>query len=203
MRTSAIILTGGWSKRMGRPKESLPLHGDTLLGRTAKTVCASVATAVVVARDQNQQLPALPQQIVRVHDEVAGLGPLGGLVTGMRWLLETGGFAEDDVAFATGCDQPFLTPEAVQWLVSKLGEHELVMPRAGGLLQPLCAVYRLSVLSFAERLLATGTVTPRTLGAAANARILDEDQLRGFDPSLQFLQSVNTPEDYRRAQGGI
>ena len=60
MRTSAIILTGGWSKRMGRPKESLPLHGDTLLGRTAKTVCSCVEVAVVVARDQNQQLPALP-----------------------------------------------------------------------------------------------------------------------------------------------
>ena len=201
MRTSAIILTGGWSKRMGRPKESLPLHGDTLLGRTAKTVCSCVEAAVVVARDQNQQLPALPEGAVRLHDEVGGLGPLGGLTTGMRWLLDNG-FGDDDVAFTTACDQPFLTPESVQWLVSQIGDHDLVMPRTGGVLQPMCAVYRLSVLPFAERLIGTGTVTPRTLAAAAGARILEEEEVRRFDPSLRFLQNVNTPEDYRRALGG-
>jgi molybdopterin-guanine dinucleotide biosynthesis protein A len=202
MRTGAIILTGGWSQRMGRPKESLPLHGDTILGRTAKTVCAGMDAVVVVARDPQQQLPALPPQVARVHDEVPGLGPLGGLVTGMRWLLRDAGFETGDAAFVTACDQPFLYPGAVQWLVAQLGEHELVMPRTGGLLQPLCAVYRLSVLPFAERLLATGTVTPRSLAAAAGARILDEDEVRAFDSRLEFLQNVNTPEDYRRALGG-
>jgi molybdopterin-guanine dinucleotide biosynthesis protein A len=58
------------------------------------------------------------------------------------------------------------------------------------------------VLPFAERLLATGTVTPRSLAAADGARVLDEDEVRAFDPSLRFLQNINTPEDYRRALGG-
>jgi molybdopterin-guanine dinucleotide biosynthesis protein A len=202
MRTGAIILTGGWSQRMGRPKESLPLQGDTLLGRTVKALHPAVETTVVVARDAQQQLPALPDGVRRLQDEPTGLGPLGGLTTAMRWFLDDGGFAATDAVFATACDQPFLTAEAVQWMFSRLGDHELAMPRTGGLLQPLCAVYRLSVLPFAERLLATGTATPRSLAAAANARILSEDEVSAFDPTLRFLANINTPEDYRRALGG-
>lgn len=202
MRIGALILAGGRSERMGRPKESLPLHGDTLLGRAAACLSACAEATVVVARDGNQQLPALPPGITRVHDDPTGQGPLGALVTGLRWFGERAGFAAHDAVFATACDQPFLTAEAVHWLVARLGDHELVMPRIAGILQPLCAVYRLSVLPFAERLLATGTVTPRSLAAAATARVLEEGEVRAFDPSLRFAQNVNTPEDYRRALGG-
>ncbi|MBL9077387.1 MAG: molybdenum cofactor guanylyltransferase [Planctomycetes bacterium] len=201
MRIGAILLAGGRSERMGRPKESLPLHGNTLLGRAVKCLVGAADPVVVVARDEQQALPPLPHGVVRIHDERSGAGPLEALVTALRWLGDRAGFAADDAAFVTACDQPFLSAEAVQWLVDRLGDHELVMPRAGGLLQPLCAVYRLSVLAFAERLLATGTETPRSLAAAATARVLDEDELRSFDPRLRFLQNLNTPEDYRRALG--
>jgi molybdopterin-guanine dinucleotide biosynthesis protein A len=202
MRLGAIILTGGRSERMGRPKESLPLHGDTLLGRAVAGLVGAAEPVLVVARDAQQALPPLPAGTTRIHDEQSGAGPLGALVTALRWLGERASFAPTDAAFVTACDQPFLTPDAVRWLAARLGDHELLMPRAGGRLQPLCAVYRLAVLPFAERLLATGTVTPRSLAAAANARILEEHELRSFDPALRCLQNVNTPEDYRRALGG-
>lgn len=203
MRIGALILTGGRSERMGRPKESLPLHGDTLLGRAAACLTSVAEVTAVLARDQGQQLPPLPPGLERVHDDQPGSGPLPALLHGLSWLERRHGFADDDAAFVTACDQPFLTADAVRWLLDRLGDHELVMPRQGGLLQPLCAVYRLSVRGFAERLLATGTVTPRSLAAADRARVVDEDELRSFDPSLRFLQNVNTPEDYRRALGGV
>ncbi|MBX3462240.1 MAG: molybdenum cofactor guanylyltransferase [Planctomycetes bacterium] len=202
MRIGAILLAGGRSERMGRPKESLPLHGETMLGRTLACLTGVAAPILVVARDAQQALPPLPPEATRIHDEQPGSGPLGALVTALRWLGDRAGFAAADAAFVTACDQPFLTADAVRWLAARLGEHELVMPRVGGLLQPLCAVYRLAVLPFAERLLATGTVTPRSLAAGASARVLEESEVRAFDPSLRFLQNVNTPEDYRRALGG-
>lgn len=199
MRIGAIILAGGRSERMGRPKESLPFHGDTLLGHTVATLRACAAPIVVVAREPSQTLPPLPDDVARIDDEQPGQGPLAGLAAGLRWLRGQRGLADQDPAFVTACDQPFLTAAAVRWLHEQLGPHRLVMPRVGGFLQPLCAIYRLSVLPFAERLLATGKVTPRSLAAAENARVLDEDELRAFDPSLRFLHNVNTPDDYRRA----
>ena len=201
MRIGAILLSGGRSERMGRPKESLPLGGETMLGRALQSLVGAFAPIVVVARDPQQALPALPEGVVRIHDEHSGAAPLAALVTAVRGRGAAAGSAPEDAAFVTACDQPYLTASAVRWLCDRLGDHELVMPRTGELLQPLCAVYRLSVRPFAERLLATGTATPRSLAAAARARVLEEDEVRAFDPSLRFLQNVNTPEDYRRALG--
>ncbi len=201
MRIGAIILAGGRSERMGRPKESLPLRGDTLLGHALSSLAGCADPLLVIARDDAQQLPPLPVGVTRIHDEHPGIGPLAALVTGLRWLAAHAGFAPTDAAFATACDQPFLTADAVRWLTGRLGTHDLVMPRVGERLQPLCAIYRLAVLPFAERLLATGTVTPRSLAAADGARVLEEHEVRAFDPSLRFLQNLNTPEDYRRALG--
>ncbi|MBL8727407.1 MAG: molybdenum cofactor guanylyltransferase [Planctomycetes bacterium] len=187
---------------MGRPKESLPLHGDTVFGRTVAGLGSCADPLLVIARDADQRLPPLPAGATRIHDERTGIGPLAALVTGLRWLAEHAGFAPTDAAFVTACDQPFLTADAVRWLADRIGGHDLVMPRAGARLQPLCAIYRLSVLPFAERLLATGTMTPRSLAAADGARVLEEDEVRAFDPSLRFLRNINTPEDYRRALDG-
>ena len=101
--------------------------------------------------------------------------------------------------FATGCDAPFLPAAVVSWLVDRLGDAPLVMPEALGHLQPLCAVYRLTVLTAAESLLDQGIRTPRALATAVPARVLGETELARFDASFRFLQNVNTPEDYQRA----
>lgn len=200
MRIGAIILAGGRSERMGQPKDSLPFAGDTLLGRAVATLARCSERLVVVARGPEQELGSLPAGVPRIDDARPGQGPLGGLTTGLRWLRGTPGWSDADAAFVTACDQPFVDEATVRWLSDRLGDADLVMPRAAGILQPLCAVYRLSVLPFADRLLATGTVTPRSLAAAAGARVLEEAELRAFDPTLRFLQDVDTPDDLRRAE---
>ena len=198
MRTGSIILTGGRSKRMGRPKESLRIAGETLLGRTVETLLGCTTPVVVVARP-GQELPALPAAARLITDEVPDAGPLAALGAGLRFLRREDLLGEQDAVFATGCDAPFLPAAVVGWLVDRLGNAPLVMPRALGYLQPLCAVYRLAVLPAAETLLGKGIRTPRALAMAVPARVLDEAELAQFDPSFRFLHNVNTPEDYQRA----
>src|SRR5688572_24971797 len=169
MRLAAIILAGGRSTRMGRPKDSLPFAGTTLLARTCATLAACAAPVVVVARDAAQELPPLPDDVVRTHDAVADRGPLLGLAAGLRWLATTGGFGPDDAAFASACDHPFLTPAAVRAIAGALGDHDVVMPHAAGFLQPLCAVYRVRVLPAVDELVRAGTVSPRALGSLPGA----------------------------------
>ena len=198
MRTGSIILTGGRSKRMGRPKESLHLAGETLLGRTVETLLGCTAPVVVVARP-GQQLPTLPAAARLVTDEVPDAGPLAALSAGLRFLRREDLLGEQDAVFATGCDTPFLSAAVVAWLVDRLGDAPLVMPRALGLLQPLCAVYRLAVLPAAEALLEKGIRTPRAMATAVPARVIQQAELAQLDASFRFLHNVNTPEDYQRA----
>ena len=199
MRLGSIILTGGKSDRMGKPKASLPFGDNTLLGRTVDMLLSCTYPVVVVARDTNQveaELPPVPLEADIVHDpeEHQGSGPLAGLLAGLG---HVGGRCT--AAFLTGCDVPFLTPGAVEWLAEQLGVHDLVIPEVGGMLQPLCAIYRTSIEPAVRKLLATDDRSLHGLTGSTNARVLTEAEVSAFDPSLRFLRGVNSPEEYQAA----
>ena len=199
MRLGAIILAGGRSKRMGRPKESLLFREDSLLGRTVATLRQCAEPVLVVARGTDQPLPPLPTAAHVVPDESPEAGPLAALAAGLRVLGRTFGFDGRAPVFACGCDAPFLTADVIRFLVDRLDAEQMVIPRAGGILQPLCAVYRQGVLAAADSLLAQGIRMPRSLATTVTARIVDEGELRTLDPELRFLFNVNSPDDYDRA----
>lgn len=203
MLVGSLILAGGRSRRMGQPKEALQLGGNSLLGRTVEMLLECTWPVVVVARGGDQQLPPFPLEAKVLHDDEPGKGPLAAMATGMRWLRGDGGLAEQDAVFVTGCDMPYLDAEAVSWLCQQLGADEMVLPRAGGVLQPLCAVYRLQLLPRIEQLRAQQVDSVKTLAEQGRCRVLEEAQLQGFDRELRFLRSVNTPEDYEAARRSV
>lgn len=185
---------------MGTPKESLPFGGSTLLGHNAEVLLACTAPVVVVGRGGDQQLPPLPAGASVVHDAMPGAGPLAAMATGMRHLLATGAMAPADAVMVASCDLVFLSAAAVEWLAQQLGDQQAVMAQQGGVLQPLCAVYRLEVVAAAETLLQAGIRSQRALTEVIRCRILSETEVAAFDPSLRFLKGVNTPEDWRQAR---
>ncbi len=199
MRLGSIILAGGQSNRMGRPKASLPFADSTLLGCTVDTLLSCTYPVVVVARDADQvsaELPPIPLEADTIHDteEDQGRGPLAGLHAGLQHVSDP-----CNAVFLTGCDAPFLTPAAVEWLAEQLGDKDLVMPEVGGVLQPLCAIYRISIEPAVRKLLETGDRSVHALTGTTNARILAEAEVNAFDPSHRFLRGVNSPEEYEAA----
>ena len=185
---------------MGQPKESLPFGGSTLLGRTVELLLEVTWPVVIVARP-DQQLPPLPLESRTLTDAEPGNGPLQAIATGMRWLRGEGGLGDRDAVFVTGCDAPYLTSAVVSWLAARLGDGQLVVPRVGGVVQPLCALYRLDVLPAVEALLAEKADAPKRLVDRVRTRAVDEPELRELDPQLRFVVSVDTPEEYRAALG--
>jgi molybdenum cofactor guanylyltransferase len=200
MRLAAIILTGGRSRRMGRPKEALPFGDTTLLGWQCRTLAAAGALPiVVVARDAEQPLPPLPPGVDQAHDAAPDQGPLAAIAAGLARLEDHHGLADGEVAFVAACDLPYLRPDDVRFLLGLLGTAPVLMPRSAGLLQPLAAAYRLRCRRHAENLLQHGERTPRQLALLPGARIVEEAELRAHDPTVRFLRNVNTDEDYRTA----
>jgi len=201
MRLGAIILAGGRSARMGRAKDSLPWRGTTLLAHVATTLANCCAPIVVVARDDAQLLPALPGDVARSTDAVAGGGPLAGLLAGLRW--HAARTNPCPAVFASACDHPFVNAEVVRWLGDRLDErpdHEAVVVRMAGELQPMVAIWRPSLATTAARLLANGTAGLRDLALAANADFVDADELRAIDPDLACLRDLDTVADYTAAR---
>ena len=194
MLLGSAVLAGGRSRRMGRPKESLPIAGNTLLGLAVERLLLTTHPVFVLARDQQQELPPLPVECEIAYDDDPGAGPLKALRTALR--LHMG---KCDAVLVTGCDYPFFDERAIGWLSAQLGNHDALVPQAGGRLQPLCAIYRTKLLARVEALVKDGVDTIRTVAEEPNVRILDEAALRGLDPELRFLRNVNDPASYEAA----
>jgi molybdopterin-guanine dinucleotide biosynthesis protein A len=193
MQTGGIVLCGGQSKRMGRPKAWLPLGGERMLPRVVRLLREVVAPIVVVAAP-DQELPPLPASAQVVRDEERGRGPLQGLAAGLRALQ-----GQADAAYASSCDVPFLQPDFVRQMIALLGDHAICVPHVGDYYHPLAAVYRVEVLAEVDRLLAEGRLRPVFLFETAPTRVVKAEELHVADPVLQTLRNLNTPDDYEAA----
>jgi molybdenum cofactor guanylyltransferase len=192
-RIGGIVLCGGKSSRMGRPKAWLPFGDEVLLQRVVRIVKQVVSPVVVVAA-RGQELPPLDDSIGIARDEYEALGPLAGLATGLASLADRA-----DAAFACPCDTALLRPEFIREIIGRLGSDDLVIPRDGKYHHPLAAVYRVSVEPQIRSLLAADRLRPVYLLELVNGCEVDVENLRTVDPHLQSLRNLNTPDDYEAA----
>jgi molybdenum cofactor guanylyltransferase len=193
MITAGIVLCGGQSKRMGRPKAWLPFAGELMLPRVVRLLGEAVQPIVVVAAPE-QEVPPLSPEIQIVRDEEKGRGPLQGLLAGLAALQ-----GRADAVYLSSCDVPFLQPAFVRQLINLLGEHAICVPRVGEYHHPLAAVYRLEVADTVRRLLAENRLRPLFLFEELPTRIVEANELQDVDPQFRTLRNLNTLEDYKSA----
>jgi molybdopterin-guanine dinucleotide biosynthesis protein A len=194
MKPAALVLCGGRSRRMGRPKALLPFGPELLLQRVVRLVSEVCGPIVVVAAPE-QDLPDLPADVSIARDPVSFRGPLQGLAVGMDALPST-----VDLVYATATDVPFLVPAWISWLVEAMGAADVAIPDVEGYLHPLSALYRpASVRDAIAGLLAADRLRPVYLLESVQARVVTADEMRRADPRLDTLGNLNTPEDYRTA----
>ncbi len=183
----AAVLAGGASRRMGRSKAALPYGAGTLLEFQTKRLAKVFEEVFVVAKEP----PAFPP------------GPAGILLDGapehaaIHGLLRAIEEASDRI-FVLGVDLPAL-PDALIREIARRGlasDAAAVVPRAGGRLQPLAAVWRRAVLPAGARRLAAGELSLHGLAEDVGAEILEELEWRAHDPSGNAFTNLNTLEQY-------
>ncbi len=194
MTPAALVLCGGESRRMGRPKAWLRFGPELLLQRVVRLL-ATVSDPIVVVAAPGQDLPEVAREVTILRDAVAGRGPLQGLATGLASLP-----AASTLVYATATDVPFLEPRWITRLIEMSDDHDLVIPFVGGYYHPLAALYRKSaVLPAIEALLREDRLRPVFLIEAVNTRVVGEAELRSVDPEMGTLRNLNFPEDYDQA----
>jgi molybdopterin-guanine dinucleotide biosynthesis protein A len=174
-----LLLAGGESRRMGRPKALLPVGGSTLIEWMALRLGVGFDHLLVSARDEGQLPESLRAQLV--PDLRPGAGPLAGIESGLA-------ATPHDVLVAVACDMPGVQVELTRRLVAASGGHDAAVPRVGGRPEPTCAAYRRSAAAPISALLDAGGRRAAAALQELDVRWLDDE------PAAQFA-NLNTPED--------
>jgi molybdopterin-guanine dinucleotide biosynthesis protein A len=174
---------------MGAPKATLELAGRALALRAVDAAVAAGLRAAVVA-PPGAALPALPRGVAlwREPGGSSKAHPARGLVAGLE--------ACGGPVVALACDLPLVPPGLLAWLASLDGT---VVPRFGGVEQPLLARWEVSALP-ALRAALQGEGSLRGAALAAGAHNVDEEDLRRFGEPARFLADVDTPADLARVE---
>jgi molybdenum cofactor guanylyltransferase len=191
---ATIVLAGGASSRMGRPKALLPFGDELLVERIVRGLLTASRELIVVS-GPHVRLPPLPNGVRVIEDEEPHQGPLSGLRYGLR-------ATSNDVAFVCGCDHPFLALPVAELLVRRCAAAPHVdgaWSCWNGSPQPLVAAYRSSILAIVEQMLASDERRIIRLPRRANVVELSAAELRAVDPSGRSFVDLDTPEDYERA----
>lgn len=144
-----VVLAGGRGRRLGGVgKASLALHGRPLLSYPLAALGGVFTRTAVVAKADNKVLP-LPVGAELWIEPDEPRHPLIGIATALR---RAGGSA----VFVCAADLPLISIDEIRAILLADDVHRgsppgVVVPRAGGRLQPLCALYRPVVLAAVER----------------------------------------------------
>ena len=193
MTVTGIVLCGGRSTRMGQDKASLLFGGETMLARAVRVMHEVADEVIVVARaDQagGSNFLGLPARVI--HDPVADLGPLAGIVAGLS-------ASANDVNLIVACDMPLIKVAVLRRLADLRGDADICVAAADGHASPLCAVYRRGVVVVGQALLDAGERRVMALLDRVATTRVDAAVFRDLDPDLEGLISCDTPEAYQQA----
>ena len=184
---TGVILAGGKSRRMGRDKATLTLHGQRLFDRSAQML-PGFFDRVIIAGDR----PDLAAGGLEYFPDLFPGSALGGLYTGLH-------HADTPFIFVTACDLPFPDPALVQYLLDRRHGQDVVVFRTAEGLEPLFALYGKNCLAPMRAMLTQGQYRIFDYFDQVRTLYLELPPERHHGSSSASLFNVNTPEDFQAA----
>jgi len=186
---TGVVLAGGKSRRMGKKKSEIVLGNMTLLERVVqklKPLCPHII--IVTSHGESISLP----ETVSITDPIPGYGSLMGLYAGLK-------HAKDSV-FAVACDMPFINTALIQYMIENASGWDMVVPKPGGLYEPLHAIYAPACIPFMEEMIERDE--HRIIGFYDKVKVLEleDEELDRFDPERKSFFNINSKEDLARAE---
>jgi len=200
----AIILAGGESRRMGKPKALVPFSysGVPLVRWVTKELLAITDERVVVARTplaRRLSRVFIPNEARVVSDRLKVQTPLAGLQAGAASL-------RSDYVAVVPCDVPLLRQVLIEALFRRALGRDAAIPRwPDGRIEPLVAVYqREALLAATQASVAGGDWSAHGMIARLrDPRFVDTESLRRYDSTLGSFTNVNTPEELAAAEARL
>lgn len=181
--TSAYILAGGKSSRMGSDK-GLVIWNNLPMIQHICTVLSSIFPQIHIISTN----PKYSQFNVLVHtDIIPNKGPLGGIYTALYPSTE-------EKIFIISCDMPFISGQLIQFILANNNQSDIIVPSIGNRIQPLCGIYSRSILLELKKRIDHEHLKVTDMFSSLDVTILDADHF-GED----VFYNINTPADLEKA----
>jgi len=128
-----------------------------------------------------------------ITDLCPGKGSLGGIYSG---LAMSPAFHNLVVA----CDMPFLNRHLLAYMVRQAPGSDVIIPRLGGIPEPLHAIYSRNCLGPMKALLDNDRLKIIDFFPQVRVRYIEEEEIAPLDPQRLSFFNVNTAADLQRAQ---
>jgi len=182
---TGVILVGGKSTRYGRDKALVEVGGIRLIERVIR-VMGSIFQRLILITNTPSEYTFL--ELPMYKDLIKGLGPIGGIYTGLKAI-------SDEAGFFVACDMPFLNADLIRHIVKARGGFDAVVPRMGWKIEALHTLYTKKCLPSIRELIGLQDYQVIKVFHKTRVRYVDEDEIRSFDPQLRSFFNVNIPQE--------
>ncbi|WP_456278691.1 molybdenum cofactor guanylyltransferase [Bacillus sp. AK128] len=186
---SGIILSGGESRRFGKPKAFATYEGIPFWRHSYHAIKPHTESQVIVShetlRDQFVEQSNLP--VILDDPSVRAKGPMAGIYSGMKEL-------QAEWYVVVSCDIPAINEEVIQKLLAYTSDSvQAVIPMIDGRFQPLVGVYHSSTFQVIDQLLHSNHFRVITMLDQVKTLYVTEKDLQ-VDPAI--FQNINDHDAY-------
>ena len=192
--STGIVLAGGKSSRLGREKALEWIAGRRLIERVVDTLgLVSHEVLVVTSSEQFDTVASLHLKAKTTVDIYPGKAAFGGIYTGLA-------NASTQYGLVVACDMPFLNSALLCYLVQIAPGFDIVIPRVGGKIEPLHAVYSKDCLTVIQQLLDRNILQLLLLLDLVKTRYVSDEEVDKFDSKHRSFFNINTENDLVEAR---
>ena len=176
------IIAGGKSSRMGEDKALIRIGNERFIDRISQELGGF--SEVIVSAGQKRTYEDLGYRTV--YDENAGIGPIEGI----RRILAC---AKEEYVFVCAVDMPFIKKELVEYMAGYItADCDCYVIADKDHIQPLCAIYKKSVLPVIEELIGEKEYRLREIFSSVATKYIGLEHTV-FDKKI--IRNINTKED--------
>ena len=179
---NGYILAGGKSSRMGTDKGLMLFRGKEIIKYSMEQLQPMVNKVVIVSN--NMEYGKFGVEVI--PDLIKDIGPAGGIYSALD-------HSDVNLNFIVSCDMPFITKDAINFLIQNSGTSQITVPFYQGHLEPLFGVYAKTCLVQWLTLINQGCIKIKDLASNFDLRTINIDDNELFHPS--FFTNMNTKDD--------
>ena len=188
-----VVLAGGQSKRFGENKSQTQLGSKILIDYILSEIINDFNEVIIVANDPIKHL--LSDKIIKIKDYKKNLGPLGGVLSAMKWAKDNNKKYQWIITFPS--DTPFFKKEIMNTFLNKINtkESELFFMKSNEKRHNIFGLWSLDLIDQLEKDLENGSRKVEKWANNIGVKTIN----MSFEKKDPFF-NINTKEDLKKAE---